>query len=68
MAENEKTSRPVATIASEILKMKNPRLITDEFWEEIKGVAASALTQAPDKSKSMPISPTLYDAIKKLKK
>ncbi len=48
MPNNEKTSAEVAAIAGKILKMDNPRLITDEFWEEIKSVAASALTQAPD--------------------
>jgi|GEM_PF-6242904 len=80
MGLNEKTSRPVATIASDILKMKKPHIITEEFWEEIKSVAASALTQAPDKerlvdyfnddtaSKATPISPTLYDAMKKRKR
>ncbi|MDP9076050.1 MAG: hypothetical protein M3O71_01375 [Bacteroidota bacterium] len=57
IAENEKTSKNVATIASRILKMDNPRLITNEFWEEIKSVAASALTQAPDRATP------LYDAL-----
>jgi len=51
MAENEKTSHDVASIASRILKMDAPILITNKFWEEIKAVAASALTQAPDKPK-----------------
>ncbi len=51
MAQNEKTSETVASIAAKILEMENPRLITDEFWKQIQSVAGSALTQVPDKSK-----------------
>jgi hypothetical protein len=46
MAKNEKTSKKVATIASKGLK--NPKSLTKA---EIKTLAASTLTQAPDKSK-----------------
>ena len=49
MAQNEKTSERVAAIASKILKMNKPSIMTTELWEEIKTLAASALTQAPDK-------------------
>ncbi len=42
MGQNEKTSKPVATIAAEILKMKSPGVISDEFWQEILEVAGSA--------------------------
>ena len=44
MAKNEKTSPKVATIASKLLS--NPKTPT-----KVKSVAASALTQAPDKRK-----------------
>jgi hypothetical protein len=44
MAKNEKTSSKVAAIASKLLS--NPKTPLD-----IKRVAASALTQAPDKRK-----------------
>ena len=42
MSKNEKTSKKVASIASELLK--DPKTS-----KEVKSVAASALTQAPDK-------------------
>ncbi len=45
MAKNEKTSKRVATIASNLLK--NPKTPS-----KVKSVAASALTQTPDKKKS----------------
>jgi hypothetical protein len=48
MAKNEKTSKAIATIASKALK--NPSSITKA---EIKKIAASVLTQAPDKKKSV---------------
>lgn len=64
MAENEKTSKKVATIASEILKMNKPYIMTDELWEDIKTLAGSALTQAPDK----PVSDTLADRYAALKR
>ena len=44
MANNEKTSKTVAKIASKLLK--NPKISKD-----IKSLAGSALTQAPDKKK-----------------
>ena len=44
MAKNEKTSPKIATIASKLLS--NPKTPT-----KVKSVAASALTQAPDKRK-----------------
>ena len=53
MAQNEKTSSEIAIIASAILRMENPVNITDEFWEEIKSVAGSALTQTADKKETV---------------
>lgn len=44
MANNEKTSKKVATIASKLLN--NPKTSKD-----VKAVAASVLTQVPDKKK-----------------
>ena len=46
MAKNEKTSSKVASIASKGLK--SPGSLTNK---EIKTIAATALTQAPDKKK-----------------
>ena len=46
MAKNEKTSSKAASIASKGLK--NPGSLTNK---EIKTIAATALTQAPDKKK-----------------
>ena len=46
MARNEKTSKSVATKASKILK--DPK-----SSKAMKSVAASALTQAPDKKKNI---------------
>jgi len=46
MARNEKTSQPIATLASKVLSgEKKPTAA------EIKQLAASVLTQAPDKRK-----------------
>lgn len=45
MANNEKTSKRVATIASYLLR--NPK-----SSPEVRTIAASALSQAPDKKKS----------------
>lgn len=45
MAKNEKTSKPVASTASKILRWKPCTK------KEIKSVAWSALTQAPDKKR-----------------
>ncbi len=47
MAKDEKTSKRIATIAAKGLK--TPEKLTKA---EIKALAASALTQAPDKKKS----------------
>jgi len=44
MSKNEKTSKTVATIASNLLRDPNTS-------KDIKSVAASALTQSPDKKK-----------------
>ena len=44
MAKNERTSKPVAKKASKILRDK-------KSTPAMKSVAASALTQAPDKKK-----------------
>ncbi|WP_113663834.1 hypothetical protein [Pedobacter nanyangensis] len=52
MAENEKTSPRIASLASKFLKMENPKVMTDEMWNEIKSVIASAFTQVPDKPKT----------------
>ncbi|WP_449439598.1 hypothetical protein [Pedobacter steynii] len=49
MAENEKTSLPIASYASEILKWELPMTLTEEQLRKLKAVAGSALTQAPDK-------------------
>lgn len=46
MAKNEKTSRSVASVASKLLR--DPKSATPS---QIKKVAASALTQRPDKKK-----------------
>lgn len=46
MAENEKTSKSVAKKASELFKSK-------KSTKKVKSVAGSALTQAPDKKKTM---------------
>lgn len=46
MAKNEKSSSKVSTIASKALQ--NPGKVTQK---EIKSLAASVLTQAPDKGK-----------------
>jgi hypothetical protein len=45
MAKNEKTSKSVASKASKLLKDPNSS-------KNVKTVAASALTQAPDKKKT----------------
>lgn len=69
MAQNEHTSEQIASYASEIERMATkPTVLTDELWRKIKAIAGSALTQAPDKYKSIPIPPSLYDIFKKLKK
>lgn len=44
MAKNEQTSKRVATKASELLRSKSTSA-------KVKSVAASALTQAPDRGK-----------------
>jgi len=49
MAKNEKTSGRVASIASQGLK--DPSSLTNR---QIKTIAASVLTQAPDHKKSSP--------------
>lgn len=46
MADNEKTSKKIAKIAARALK--NPEKATKK---EIRALAGSALTQAPDKPK-----------------
>ena len=48
MAENEKTSKRVASEASKILRDKKSSAIA-------KSVAASALTQAPDRAAERPL-------------
>jgi hypothetical protein len=62
MKESEETSQRVASIASKILKMDNPKLITNDFWEDIQSVAASALTQTPDKAKITPFTMAALEA------
>lgn len=50
MNYTEETSARVASIAAKIINMdKPPLIITNEFWAEIKSLAGSALTQAPNK-------------------
>ena len=63
MAENEKTSHRIASLASKLMKMENPRIVTDQLWEEIKEVAASALTQTPDHSSEYSVE--MYKKMKK---
>lgn len=46
MAKSEKTSKQVAKTASKALR--NPKSVTPK---QIRSIAASALTQAPDKRK-----------------
>lgn len=58
MAKNEKTSKAVSSIASKALK--NPGSLTNT---EIKTIAASVLTQTPDKPKKS--SPPKVPAKKK---
>ena len=48
MAKNEKTSKDVASLAGKALK--NPKDVTQK---QVKTLAASVLTQAPDKPKSV---------------
>ena len=47
MAKNEKTSKNVASLAGKALK--NPKGVTQE---QVKTLAGSVLTQAPDKPKT----------------
>ncbi|MEM7519150.1 MAG: hypothetical protein AAF368_19770 [Planctomycetota bacterium] len=49
MAKNEKTSKDVASLASKLLK--DPKKATQK---DIKTLAGSVLTQAPDKPKPRP--------------
>ncbi len=49
MAKNEKTGKDVGTIAAKA--MRDPGSLTKK---EIQSLAASALTQRPDKPKSKP--------------
>ncbi len=46
MGKNEKTSRPIASLASKVLSGEKKPTISDA-----KKLAASVLTQAPDKKK-----------------
>jgi hypothetical protein len=79
MAENEKTSARVASIASKILTMDKPYNLSDQLWEDIKTLAGSALTQASDKpiinrlaslgeiGKKESLSPGLWKAMQQYK-
>ena len=49
MAKSESTSKTIASLASKA--MKDPKSLSEA---EIKRLAASALTQAPDKPKAAP--------------
>ncbi|MEL7540244.1 MAG: hypothetical protein AAGJ51_05030 [Pseudomonadota bacterium] len=60
MSKNEKTSKKIATIAAKGLK--SPEKLTKT---EIKALAASALTQAPDKNKRAKKTATKKDTTKK---
>ena len=60
MSKNEKTSKKIATIAAKGLK--SPEKLTKA---EIKALAASALTQAPDKTKPAKKTAAKKDAVKK---
>lgn len=46
MARNEKTSKPIATLASKVLSGEKKPTVADA-----KKLAASVLTQSPDKKK-----------------
>jgi hypothetical protein len=48
--ETKETSERIASIAARILNMDNPHLITNDFWEEIREVAGSALSQRRSKN------------------
>jgi hypothetical protein len=56
MERNEQSSPKVATYAAEILNIKMPNVMTIELWQKIKSIAASALTQTPNKK--IPVMPT----------
>lgn len=60
MSKNEKTSKKIATIAAKGLK--SPEKLTKA---EIKALAASALTQAPDKKKPAKKTAAKKDTTKK---
>lgn len=60
MAKDEKTSKAVASLASKALK--DPKALTPA---EIKKLAASALTQAPDKPKAAKKAPAKKAPAKK---
>lgn len=62
MAKDEKTSKNIASLASKALK--NPSSLTSA---EIKKLAGSALTQAPDKKKK-PAKKTKKKSVKSKKK
>jgi hypothetical protein len=53
MTRNEKTSARVAKIAAKVMampeKLGDDRVISQSFWNDIRALAASALTQAADK-------------------
>lgn len=67
MADNEKTSPRVATIASKIMSMEKPFGVSQDLWEEIKTLAGSALTQAPDKFKETILDPVTWAAVHGIK-
>lgn len=60
MSKNEKTSKKIATIAAKGLK--SPEKLTKA---EIKALAASALTQAPDKKKPAQKTEAVKETTKK---
>jgi len=53
MNTTEETSLRVAKIASRIMKMDRPFGVSFDLWEDIKSLAGSALTQAPNKPLSL---------------
>lgn len=54
MGYNEQTSARVATLASKILQIQNVSEITPDRLKELRSIAASCLTQAPDKINPVP--------------
>jgi hypothetical protein len=70
MADNEHTSKEIASFASEILRMDKPPFVDRILWEKIKAVAGSALTQTQDHPSKIPpeVADIILSALKDYKK